>query len=305
MENVSFKITEEEKNKIISFYNDYQIENNGMYIVFFAKYETITITIYQSKKGYKVVFNGKNALKEAQIFNKNAEIIIPKETKQIEYETFESQIGSDEVGFGDFFGPLIVVAAYFDKDNQEIEFIKDSKKLTDSFIMQYVPTIINKVKFSKLTVHNEKYNSLINKGYNMNQIKAILHNTALVNLSKKIPTCKNFFIDQFCNESTYFSYIIDQKERLFDIKFSTKGEQHFPSVALASMIARYCFLLEMDNLSKKYNMTFPKGANITTDAFAQEFIKKYSLEELKKVCKTNFSNYQNLIKDSHQEPKLF
>ena len=50
----------------------------------------------------------------------------------------------------------------------------------------------------------------------------------------------------------------------------------------------------MDVLSKKYNMNFPKGASKTVDEFATVFIKKYSLEELKKVCKTNFTNFSKL-----------
>ena len=297
MENVSFRISEELKDKIIDFYQEYKIDNNGEYIIFFAKYEKITITIFESKKGYKVLFSGEGSLSEAKIFNEDAEITI-KEKKEISFESFEPQIGSDEVGFGDFFGPLIVVAAYFDGNQSKLDKIKDSKKLTDQFILEFVPTILKDTIFSKLTVHNDKYNQLINKGYNMNQIKAILHNQVLVNLQKKIPHCKNFFIDQFCNESRYFSYIIDEKERVFDIKFSTKGEQHFPSVALASMIARYCFLLEMNELSKKYDMEFPKGASSKVDDFAQQFIKKYSLEEIKKVCKTNFSNYKKLTIES-------
>ena len=297
MENVSFRISEELKDKIIDFYQEYKIDNNGEYIIFFAKYEKITITIFESKKGYKVLFSGEGSLSEAKIFNEDAEITI-KEKKEISFESFEPQIGSDEVGFGDFFGPLIVVAAYFDGNQSTLDKIKDSKKLTDQFILEFVPTILKDTIFSKLTVHNDKYNQLINKVYNMNQIKAILHNQVLVNLQKKIPNCKNFFIDQFCNESRYFSYIIDEKERVFDIKFSTKGEQHFPSVALASMIARYCFLLEMNELSKKYDMEFPKGASSKVDDFAQQFIKKYSLEEIKKVCKTNFSNYKKLTIES-------
>ena len=68
MENISFEINEQIKNKIIDFYKPYQVENNGNYIIFFAKYEKVSITIYQSKKGYKALFSGENALYEAKIF---------------------------------------------------------------------------------------------------------------------------------------------------------------------------------------------------------------------------------------------
>ena len=61
------------------------------------------------------------------------------------------------------------------------------------------------------------------------------------------------------------------------------------------MIARYSFLKEMEVLNQKYHLTFPKGASNKVDEFAELFVDKYSLEEIKKVCKTNFSNYQLLI----------
>ena len=50
----------------------------------------------------------------------------------------------------------------------------------------------------------------------------------------------------------------------------------------------------MNELNKKYNMTFPYGASTVVDDFTQEFIKKYGKEELIKVCKKNFKNYKKL-----------
>ena len=295
MKYVSYKIDLETKQKIENFYEDYKIPNDGDYICFFAKVDNLTITIYESKKGYKVVFTGKNALYEAKIFNPEAEISESKSERKIDFIDLNNQCGSDEVGFGDFFGPLVVVGVYFDSSlTKKLDSIKDSKKLTDEFILSFVPTIIKNVTFSKLTVHNEKYNSLIKKGYNMNQIKAMLHNRVLLNLQKRKPDCKTFYIDQFCDEKLYYNYLKNEKEIVRNITFKTKGESYYPSVALASMIARYCFLQEMDVLSKKYNMNFPKGASKTVDEFATVFIQKYSLEELKKVCKTNFTNFSKL-----------
>ena len=295
MKYVSYKIDLETKQKIENFYLDYKMPNDGDYICFFAKVDNLTITIYESKKGYKVVFTGKNALYEAKIFNPDAEISESKSERKIDFIDLNNQCGSDEVGFGDFFGPLVVVGVYFDSSlTKKLDSIKDSKKLTDEFILSFVPTIIKNVTFSKLTVHNEKYNSLIKKGYNMNQIKAMLHNRVLLNLQKRKPDCKTFYIDQFCDEKLYYNYLKNEKEIVRNITFKTKGESYYPSVALASMIARYCFLQEMDVLSKKYNMNFPKGASKTVDEFATVFIQKYSLEELKKVCKTNFTNFSKL-----------
>ena len=302
MENVSFRISEELKDKIMDFYQEYKIDNNGEYIIFFAKYEKITITIFESKKGYKVLFSGEGSLSEAKIFNEDAEITI-KEKKEISFETFEPQIGSDEVGFGDFFGPLIVVAAYFDGNQSKLDKIKDSKKLTDQFILEFVPTILKDTIFSKLTVHNDKYNQLINKGYNMNQIKAVLHNYCLVNLHKKMPYVQNVYVDKFCDEKLYYQYLSQSKEVEKHIVFKEKGETYFPSVALASCIARYLFLKEIATLNEKYKVKIPLGASAEVDKFAIEFIKKYGENEFLKICKSNFKNYQK-IKEQEQE-KLF
>lgn len=296
MNYISFAIDSGLKEKIENFYSDYQVENNGDYISFFAKYGNTTITIYTSKKGHKVIFSGPNALKEAQLFNPEAQIREAKEKVVTNFITFQEQIGSDEVGFGDFFGPLIVVACHFDnKLVNEVSNINDSKKITDKFILEYIPSIINRISFSKLTVNNEKYNSLIDNGLNMNEIKAKLHNKALLNLKKKHPNCKNFFIDQFCLPENYYTYIQYELEAVEKITFKTKAESMYPCVALASMIARYCFLKEMEVLSEKYAMEFPKGAGLQVDNFAKEFINKYGIKELRNVAKLNFANYKNLI----------
>ena len=85
-----------------------------------------------------------------------------------------------------------------------------------------------------------------------------------------------------------------------NITFKTKAESMYPSVALASMIARYCFLKEMEVLNNKYQMEFPKGAGIQADKFVQDFIKVHGIDELRKVAKLNFANYKNLLTKSTQ-----
>ena len=55
---------------------------------------------------------------------------------------FVSTIGSDEVGTGDYFGPIVVTASYVDQaDMSFIEDlgVRDSKKLTDEKILEIAP----------------------------------------------------------------------------------------------------------------------------------------------------------------------
>lgn len=282
-------------------YAAYQIDNDGEYVDFCAKCNGVVITVFKGKKSLKsVTFIGDNALIEAQQFDENA---IENETKKSSESKYwvnlESQIGSDEVGVGDFLLPMIVVAAFVRKaDIKTLQFygVTDSKKLSDEDIREIGGALGKKFFISKLTLSNEKYNELVDKGENLNSMKAKMHNRALLNLFKKFPDTKYIFVDQFCAEDKYFSYLNDKNEsQVTNITFKTKGETYYPSVALASVIARYAFLLEKDKLEKKYKMTFPFGAGSKVDEFAKEFLDKYGEEELDKIAKKNFANYRKLF----------
>ena len=295
---VSFKIDENLLKEIKDHYLPYQKENTGEYIVFFASCDGVSISIYESKKGYTVVFMGEGALTEARLFNKDAEPVEKKVKENIEYQSLNTQMGSDEVGVGDFLLPMVVVAAYVSKEEMPYLLklgIKDSKKLKDEDILELGPLLISKFNFSKLTLRNDKYNEMIAKGENLNSLKAKLHNKALSNLRKRFPKTKEFYIDEFCSPKKYFSYLVDQEEIISDVTFHTKGESYYPSVALASVIARYCFLKEKEILEAKYGMEIPFGASKKVNEFAINFVKKYSLDELKKISKNNFKNLQDIV----------
>ena len=298
---VSFPIASEQAQEIMAFYALFQKPNNGEYIAFQADFSGVIITIYCDKKGkHKVVFSGGSALLEAKKWNEEAEVkevaVAPKG-----WLCKENQIGSDEVGVGDFLLPVVVVAAFVrGKDLKELESfgVKDSKKLTDGKIREIAPGLLKKFFVSKLCLPNDHYNELIEQGENLNSIKAKMHNRALLNMFKKFPDTKNIFVDQFVAESKYFAYLNDPKEqKIINITFKTKGESYYPCVALASCIARYAFLLEKDALEKKYKMTFPFGASSKVNEFSKKFIKKYGLEEFKKIAKLHFANFKELMND--------
>ena len=295
---VSIAVSQSKADEIIAFYADYQRLNNGEYIVFQANYSGITITVYQNKKGkQKIVFSGPGSLIEAKKWDEEATTSEKKAVKS-GWLCLDNQIGSDEVGVGDFLLPLTVVAAFVrGRDLKMLEEfgVKDSKKVTDEKIREIAPLLLKKFFVSRLTLSNEHYNELIEQGENLNSIKAKMHNRALLNMFKKFPDTKNIFIDQFVAESKYFSYLNDPKEqKVLNIVFKTKGESYYPCVALASIIARYAFLLEKDALDKKYKMDIPFGASGKVNDFAKKFIKKYDIEEFNKIAKKNFANYKEI-----------
>ncbi len=286
METYTLTLDQDQIDQLLNTYPHSKDPKNP-YILAHVYCDDATINIYTSKK---TVIQGKKAQSYYQSLNKEKEntIILP-------------QAGSDEVGTGDFFGPIVVCAVYIDKDiYQKIKayHLDDSKKINDEYILKNTPYILKEVKYSLLILDNKKYNQVIAK-YNMNAIKAILHNQAYVHLQNKGVTLpETTVIDQFCIESSYYKYLIGQPKIVKGIKFQTKAESSFVAVATASMIARYTFLTYMQEMNKNYGISFPKGASDQCEKTAKEFIDKYGKEKLAEVSKLNFKNYERILQEN-------
>ena len=308
-----FKISDNTKEKMIEYYEDKKRINTPPYAIFQAEEGGTIITLYESGK---VMFQGlsadidANMWKETEMFLNNGKA--PEESKKKEkakkdekelYEErkkyyYINSIGSDEVGTGDYFGPIIVTATFVDKEN--IEFleelgVRDSKKLTDQKILEVVPKIIKKIPYETIIFTNEEYN---NSDYNMNKIKAIMHNKALLSLLKK----ENFnydkvVIDQFCHPRNYFSYLKESNNVFRKIDFTTKAEDKCLSVACGSLISRYVFIKEMEKLSKKIGKTIPKGASVKVDEFGKKLVRNKGKDILKYIAKLNFKNTEKILKE--------
>ncbi len=301
---VILSVTDETMKKMKSFYDALQAPNGNGALYSCIKCEGVTVSLYaKNKKGeYKAMFQGKNALSEARIWDQNAKECPKKQEKEkttFPVKNLFPQIGSDEVGTGDFFGPIIVVAAFVRQEDvkelQEIG-ITDSKKMNDERILELGPSLIHNYDYSELALDNRKYNDEVNCKFNMNEIKAIMHNRVLLNLKKRHPSAY-VYQDQFAQENLYYSYLSNEKEVLRGITFKTKGETAFISVALASVIARYAFLRKMEKMSNEYGVHFPFGAGEETDKFIVSFLAMHDKKELRDVAKLNFANYRKIIQD--------
>lgn len=304
IEMVTISISPEKKDEIIKYYSDYSRPNKGEYIEFFAQVNDLNITVFRNNDNtkHKVHFSGKGALNEAKIWDENAEateLKVRKEPQKANWIDFELQIGSDEVGTGDFFGPAIFVAALVKKE--DIIYLRnlgvdDSKRLSDLEINHIAPILIKRLPYMHIAVDNQKYNDLCAKGLNANAIKAVVHNKILTNLSEKYPDVKHIYLDQFVEPKNYFHYIEGSKNVVTNIIFKTKGESYYPSIAAASIIARYSFLKKIKEIETKYGVTIPLGAGQKVDSFAYDFVLKYGIDELEKISKKHFDNYKRLLK---------
>lgn len=244
------------------------------------KLSDCTITVYHS---LKVVFQGKEA-----------EIIA---SHYASYPLSE-QAGSDEVGTGDYFGPVVVVAcAIKEKDIPLLKDLKllDSKVLDDQEIRKMAKIAEKIVPYSVLVVDNLTYNK-IHKQHNLNAIKAKLHNQAYLHLSTKTQMPSLAVVDQFAPEALYYRYLSQEKEIFRSLHFETKAESKYPAVALASILARAKFLQVMDQLNEHYAFTFPLGSGEKVDQAAKQFVERYGQEKLNEVAKVHFKNTQRIIK---------
>lgn len=207
-------------------------------------------------------------------------------------------IGSDEVGTGDYFGPIVVTASYVSRENVDFLLdlkVKDSKKLTDAQIKQIVPEIIKKIPYRTFILKNKDYNSYRKQNINMNQMKAILHNKVLYEVKKMGYSYQYIVVDQFEVPASYYRHIRNTNQQVKDIFFLTKAEDQCLSVACSSLISRYIFLREMDKLSKEVGVLLPKGAGEMVNTVGIELVKKYGEERLESIAKLNFKNTEKIL----------
>lgn len=303
---ITLKVCEETKRQMIDFFADLKREKTPPYAVFQAKDGDTVVTLYESGKA---VFQGKDAdlasafwIETEKIHNGSAVTTDSREKEKKKVEKILpiriNSIGSDEVGTGDYFGPIVVTASYVSKEN--IDFlldlkVKDSKKLSDEQIIQIVPKIIQRIPYQTFILKNKEYNLRKRENINMNQMKAILHNKVLYELKSKNYPYQYIVVDQFEPAASYYKHIHASTKKVNDIFFLTKAEDQCLSVACSSLISRYIFLKEMNSLSKAIGMNLPKGAGPMVDEVAKKVVEKYGKEKLNEIAKLNFKNTDKIL----------
>lgn len=302
---IVFKVSSNIKEKMMDYYFDKRREKTPPYAIFQADEADTNITLYESGK---VMFQGVSADIDANMWIdlekklNNRDILSEIENKDNKKKEEEkdlrfinvSTIGSDEVGTGDYFGPIVVTASYVNKEHTSLMHklgVRDSKKLNDAKILEIGPTIIKEIPHFTFILDNKTYND---KPTNMNKIKAILHNKALCEMVKKDYEYKYVVVDQFCFPRNYFQYIKDAKEKFTKITFTTKAEDKCLSVAASSIISRYVFLKEMKKIEDKYNVFIKKGAGLEVDKQGVMLVEKYGEDVLHNIAKLNFKNTEKI-----------
>ena len=301
------RVDNETKVLMSNFYEDMKRDKTPPYAIFQADTGDTIVTLYESGKA---MFQGVSADIEAGMWtsiNKDKEdISYFTDTKKEEKKEEEvilprdiSSVGSDEVGTGDYYGPIVVTASFVSKENipllEELG-VKDSKKLSDEQILKVVPKIIKKIPYKSIILSNKEYNENYGKEMNMNKIKAVLHNKVLTEMIKE-SNYDYVVVDQFEPEKAYYNHLSEVPNPVKNITFMTKAEDKCYSVAVSSLISRYIFIKEMDKLGDKYGIFLPKGANYYVEDIGIKLVKKYGPGILKNIAKLNFSNTDRILKE--------
>jgi len=297
--NVVIKVNDEIKQKMIEYYKDKKRDKVIPYVVFQAEEEDTVITMYESGK---VMFQGKSADVDAAMWGVALENTKEKqeENKKADEKYYNTNaVGSDEVGTGDYFGPIVVTATYVKKEDipyLESLGVGDSKKIDDSKILKIAPEIAKRVKYRSIILSNKEYNEKYAKDINMNKIKAIMHNKVLYQLMvEEKPEVDYIIVDEFAREARYYEYLRDVRDVQRGITFITKAEDKNLAVASGSIISRYIFLKEFDKLCDSIHIPLPKGAGKDVDTIGEEVVEKYGKDKLKEIAKFNFKNTDRIL----------
>lgn len=296
MSSVTLKFT---RDQLIAMQNRLQSqgtpEKTPPYALYRYHYEGCSITAYESGK---LLIQGKDAEAVASLFaplpdQSRHETAVHNRTQLF------PQAGSDEVGTGDYFGPMTVCACVIEPSDvsfvQELG-VMDSKAMKDETILKIGPLLAQRLKYSLLVLDNPRYNA-VHDTNNMVALKSKLHNQAYVHLRNKRGSLPQLcVVDQFVQAKSYYRYLEETSDVVQGLHFETKAESHYLAVAAASVIARYAFLKHFEAMCSQYDFPFEKGAGAKVDACGRKFVERFGSDKLYAVAKLHFKNTEKILK---------
>ena len=290
MTSIVLQLSEREKNQVKASFANYAQTSKNPYVEAFFKPEGASITIYSSGK---VMFQGERAESYAQKWGHQAQQTAPAQQNM-------AMIGTDEVGNGSYFGGLAVVASFVHPDDHAFLRslgVDDSKKMTDQKIRQIAPLLKERILHQALLLTPQKYNQVINQGYNAVSVKVALHNQAIFLLLQKGVQAQQIVIDAFTSPKNYEKYVHQESNQVSQpISLIEKAECQFLAVAVSSIMARALFLDNLDELSQAVGLTLPSGAGHKSDLVASQILQEYGLAGLEQTAKLHFANTQKAQK---------
>jgi len=206
---------------------------------------------------------------------------------------YDYELGSDEAGKGESFGPLVTVCVAL-RPEQITELrtigVKDSKQLSPREIVRIAEEIKKKrTVYRKIILQPEVYNNKIKElkkeNKNLNELLAWTHARVIQNTLNTLNyNSVKVVIDKFDVEKTYRRLSKLDKNKIKIIQKS-RGESEIP-VAVASILAKSFFEEEVSLMCRRYGINFRK---INPAEIPKAIIDK--------VYKTHFKNISKLLEE--------
>lgn len=209
-------------------------------------------------------------------------------------ERFEPRIGSDESGKGDYFGPLVVAAAFVDASAAEklaLEGVRDSKQMTYGAIKTAAARIHRRCPTEVVTVPPVRYNELYRDFGNLNKLLAWMHARAIENLAAKCPG-KLLIVDRFARGNVLSSALMERGSAMKLVEIP-HGERDI-AVAAASVVARFEFVKNLAALSERAGFTLPKGATSVIGA-GRRLVDDLGRDRLGEFAKLHFKTTRAVV----------
>ncbi len=260
--------------------------------LFSARKEGVSCTLYLSGK---LTVQGKNKDDFIHFY------LEPEILKSLAYSHPElscdmtPRIGIDESGKGDFFGALCIAGVQADKAGIEKLLalgVRDSKKIQDSAVRTLSKKICADCAHTIVRISPRKYNELYARFGNLNHLLAWGHATAIENLVQQTE-CQEVLIDQFADEKVVIK-ALERKHLKVHLKQRHRAEED-PVVAAASIVARACFVEDLEKLGDTLQVKLPKGASAEVIRIGKELVKKHGPGILEGISKLHFKTKELIL----------
>ena len=192
-------------------------------------------------------------------------------------------IGCDEALKGDSFGGIVCAGFLCSKElEKEFSGILESKRMTDNKIILTAERLIEQYpdNFYVVNIDPVRYNELIRT----QTMTEILNASYIEIMTQLMPKAMNnnlkIVVDEYPGAKALEEYANN-------IVVMPKAESYYIQVAIASVLARYFGLKQIEELSKKANIRIPLGSTHVSDALQS---MKDNNFDLKEYAKMNFKN---------------
>jgi ribonuclease HIII len=203
------------------------------------------------------------------------------------------QVGADESGKGDYFGPLVAAAVRvdeFEAAGLAARGVRDSKSVPDDEVARLAATIEEEcataVEVLMPAAYNERYAALAARGKNLNDLLAELHAAAIGRLVTE-GSVGVVIVDQFSAAARIDAVLAGCCPGVPVV--TECGAEGRVAVAAASCVARARFLAGLAELSEKVGVPLPKGGSSPALVrSAQAVADRYGIATLELVAKVHF-----------------